>query len=134
MAFIVDIDTDELKQAASIARNANEAITDAMNILNSIVVHNDWECRARDAINNKTIENKNEARYIQQCAEQFYQNVDMSANLFREAEQELQQSFEAVEGPLGTFLSLVPQNEAGVSQIAMCSFGEISSAIKDAVK
>lgn len=136
VAFIVDIDTEELKQAAAIARRANEAITAAMNLLNRIVVHNDWECAERDAINDNTIRNKNDARYIQQCAEQFYRNVEMSADLFRQAEQELRQSFETVEGPLGTFLSLVPQNEAqpGVAQIAMCSFENISSAIKGAVK
>lgn len=125
-----------IEAAAAIARRANEAITEAMNLLNRIVVHNDWECAERDAINDNTIRNKNDARYIQQCAEQFYRNVEMSADLFRQAEQELRQSFETVEGPLGTFLSLVPQNEAqpGAAQIAMCSFENISSAIKGAVK
>ena len=63
-----------------------------MNLLNRIVVHNDWECAERDAINDNTIRNKNDARYIQQCAEQFYRNVEMSADLFRQAEQEAAQA------------------------------------------
>ena len=71
MAFIVDIDTEELKRAAAIARRANEAITEAMNLLNRIVVHNDWECAERDAINDNTIRTKNDAPDRPQSALEF---------------------------------------------------------------
>lgn len=136
MSFIIDINTDELKNAVTIARRANEQLTEAMNLLNQIVVHNDWECSERDQMNENTVRNKADINNIQNNAEVFYNNICYASDRFSALEQEIYDSFGLVEGPLGTFLSLVPQNSGlnsggSFSEMVNGTMNNVASTLSD---
>ena len=81
---VLDIDTDVLRQTVSTAKRTNDAITDAMNYLNQVVVHNDWMCKERYTINDHTVENRTLAQTIQGWSSSFYSAIDNASQLFDE--------------------------------------------------
>lgn len=106
--MIIDLNTDQLQSAVQIARSANAAITDAANLLNSVVVHNDWQCPERTEINDNTTRNRGQSLTLQADAERLYNNICYAAEQFLAAEQEVSNSFNAVDSPIASFLSKVP--------------------------
>lgn len=85
MAFL-DIDTDVLRQTVSMAKRTNDAITEAMNYLNQVVIHNDWMCKERYTINDHTVENRTLAQTIQGWSSNFYSAIDNASQLFDDTE------------------------------------------------
>lgn len=108
MAMIIDLNTDELQSAVQIARRTNEFLTEAANLLNSVVVHNDWQCPERYEINNNTTRNRTQALTLQADAENLYNNINYASEQFLAAEQEIYRSFDTVDGPIASFLSQTP--------------------------
>ena len=86
---VLQIDTELLTQSAEAARNANEAITQAMNLINQVTEHQDWVCSKRDAINDYARSNREAIGILQQNANSFYSAVKNSADRFADKEQEL---------------------------------------------
>jgi len=80
-----------------------------MQCLNQVVIHDDWGCPERDSINRNTIENRKAAETMQYNSEMFYKNILYAADRFVQVENEIEQMLGMVDGPLGQFLSLVPQ-------------------------
>lgn len=109
MSHLIDIHTEELRNAVNIAQRANTYLTDAMQCLYQVVIHDDWGCPERDSINQNTIENRKAAETLQYNSEMFYKNILYTAERFEQAEREIAEMLGYVDGPLGTFLSLVPQ-------------------------
>lgn len=85
---ILDIDTDILRQSVATAKRTNDAITEAMNLLNQVVIHNDWKCQERVRINDHTVENRTLAQTIQGWSSNFYNAIEQTSQLFDESEQE----------------------------------------------
>lgn len=108
MAMILDLNTDELQNAVQIARRTNEFLTEAANLLNSVVIHNDWQCPERSEINNNTSRNRSQALALQSDAENLYNNINYAAEQFLAAEREIARSFDTVDTPIASFLSQVP--------------------------
>lgn len=108
--MLIDLNTDELQAAANAANQTNNMLLEAMNLLNQVVVHNDWACPERHAINDNTVQNRTMVSKMQADAQNFYQTIQQVTELFLEAEQQINQSFGQVEGSLASFLSLVPGN------------------------
>lgn len=108
--MLIDLNTDELQAAANAANQTNAMLVEAMNLLNQVVVHNDWACPERHAINDNTVQNRTMVLNLQTDAQNFYHNIQQSAQAFLEAEQQINQSFTQVEGSLASFLTLVPDN------------------------
>lgn len=106
--MLIDLNTDELQQAVQIARSANEALSDAANLLNSIAIHNDWQCPERTEINGNTNRNRTQSLQIQADAESLYKNIMYAAERFQQEEQETIKSFASVDEPIARFLSQVP--------------------------
>ena len=104
----LDLNTEQLQSAVQIARSANEAITDAASLLNGVVVHNDWQCPERTEINDNTARNRSQALTLQTDAERLYGSICYAAEAFLAAEQEVVNSFNAVDGPIASFLSKTP--------------------------
>ena len=109
MAYLIDINTEELRSAVQIAQRANMHLTDAMECLNRVIIHDDWGCPERDSINRNTIENRKAAETLQYNSEMFYKNILYAADRFVQVENEIGQMLGMVDGPLGQFLSLVPK-------------------------
>ena len=105
---MIDLNTDQLQTAVQIARSANAAISDAANLLNSVVSHNDWQCPERSEINDNTSRNRSQILTLQTDAERLYNNICFAAEQFLAAEQELASSFNNVDAPIASFLSKVP--------------------------
>ena len=130
MAVLLDVNTDELKTAVSIARKANEQLTDAMEALNRIVIHTDWECAERDDMNENTSRNRRDIGNIQENCETLYSNICYAADCFCNLEQEVASSFGTIEGPLSSFISLIPQNSPSIGHSPASNFmKDINSAL-----
>lgn len=128
MAFYIDLDTEELRSAVSIARSTNQSLTEAMELLNAVVVHDDWGCAERNAINENTVRNRSLIQSLQSDAESFYYSISYALEQFTQAEQNLNQSFGNVDGPIGQFLSLVPADTLAVGT-AGTSSGSVSETL-----
>lgn len=109
MSYLIDINTEELRNAVNIAQRVNMHLTDAMQCLNQVVVHDDWGCPERDSINRNTIENRKAAETLQYNSEVYYKNILYAADRFVQVENEIEEMLGLVDGPLAQFLSLVPQ-------------------------
>lgn len=132
MAVMIDLDTDELRSAVSIAAKANEQLSEAMDLLNAVAVHNDWTCPERNAINNNTIQNRTKADSLRSDAQNFYSVIKYSADRFQELESEINSSFSNVDSALGKFLSLVPSGTAGAQKDTSGSVsGTVSQVLSD---
>ena len=70
--MIIDLNTEQLQSAVQIARSANAALTEAASLLNSVVVHNDWQCPERSEINDNTVRNRSQSLTLQADAERRY--------------------------------------------------------------
>lgn len=106
--MIIDINTDQLQSVVHMARAANEAISDAANLLNSVVAHDDWQCPERNEINSGITQNRSLGLALQTDAELLYGNISYATECFLAAEQEICNSFQSVDGPIASFLSQVP--------------------------
>lgn len=105
---ILEIDTDILRQTVSTAKQTNDAITEALNLLNQVVIHNDWKCIERNTINNHTIENRTQAQTIQGWSSGFYGAIEQSSNLFDEAEQFSISQTNTLDDIIGQIATIVP--------------------------
>lgn len=142
--MIIDLNTEQLQTAVQIARSANAAISDAASLLNSVVIHTDWQCPERTEINENTANNRSQALTLQADAERLYSNIFYAAEAFLAAEQEIASSFSAVDSPISSFLSMTPaavmsdlskgtQRAWGTAQdILQSAGGGVRSAIKQA--
>lgn len=108
MALIIDLNTDELQNVVQVARQANNTLTDAAQLLSSITVHTDWQCSTRDQINQNTLRNRSESLRLQADAESLYINILYALEQFLAAEQAINASFDEVDGPIAGFLSRTP--------------------------
>lgn len=132
MAVMIELDTDELRNAVSIAAKANEQLSEAMELLNAVAVHNDWTCPERNAINSNTIQNRARAESLRSDAQNFYNMIKYSADRFQELESEINSSFSNVDSALGSFLSLVPSGTASAQADASGSVsGTVSQVLSD---
>ena len=130
MSYLVDINTEELRNAVNIAQRANAHLTDAMQCLNQVVIHDDWGCPERDSINRNTIENRKAAETLQYNSEMFYKNILYAADRFVQTENEIDQLIGNVDGLLSQFLSLVPQGDsfAGIGAMGGSGFAKTEGA------
>ena len=104
----LDLNTDQLQNAVQAARSANEAITEAAALLNTVVIHNDWQCPERSEINENTNRNRTQALTLQTDAERLSTNINYAAEAFLAAEQEIINSFNSVDAPIASFLTVTP--------------------------
>ena len=74
---MISIDTSIMRNLVIASTNANNAITDAMEVLNRISTHNDWACKEKDAINEYTNTNKNRIRQLQENSSSFLNASNM---------------------------------------------------------
>ena len=56
--MFLSIDPENLKSVAQNAQRVNADIDSAMQLLNQISAHNDWNCKERKQLNEYTVQNK----------------------------------------------------------------------------
>lgn len=106
--MIIDLETDVLRETTETAKRANENIDRAVELLNQVVIHNEWGCSERDEINNYTISNRRLIQELQSKAGAFYNSLCESLVQFEEAEKETATSFQGVDGEIAGVLSMTP--------------------------
>ena len=128
----LDINTDLLRSSVATAKIANDALTEAADILNRIIVHDDWGCPERTQINNNTLENKALVNSIQSKSSSFYHAIENSSQRFDEIETSNVQRTSSIDDVVGRILNVVPgiTGAASVgSNIAITSFSDIASSL-----
>ncbi len=134
MAVILKLDTDLLRSTVSVAQQTNEAITEAANLLNQVVIHNDWECVERTQINNNTLANKQTAKDIQDKTSAFYNAISTASSRFDEAEQNTVSRGNSLDEIIGTVVNVVPGISAGSaagSSINIADFSNLSGSLEE---
>ncbi len=128
---MLDIDTDLLRTCVGTAKKANDAITEACNKLNQVVIHNDWECSERTQINENTVANRQTAQKIQENSSSFYDAVERSSAAFDEVEQRSVVKVGKVEDLLSQIVSVVPGISGGIDgSPAISSFDNIKDSLE----
>lgn len=129
---ILELDTDQLRSAVSAAEKTNSELTEAMNYLNMIVVHNDWVCPERKELNANTENNKQTASTIQQNAESFYNAIKQASQRFDEVEQSNVTRTNTVDGLISAIVNVVRGSfSTGGSAPAIGAFNGLSGVMKD---
>lgn len=128
MAYL-DIDTDTFRSLVTTAKQTNDAISEALSLLNQVVIHNDWQCRERDQINKNTEENRSRAQTIQEYTSRFYDAIEKASAKFDETEQNNITKMNQVDSLLGEILSVVPGISAGANAPAMVSFENLKDSL-----
>lgn len=116
---ILDIDTEILRAAVTSAEQTNAAISEALNFLNQVVIHNDWQCQERYKINENTMINRQTAQEIQNRSTAFYQAVKQSSIEFDEVEKVMVSKTNSVDGMISRIVSVVPGMTGAVSGAIM---------------
>ena len=104
---MLDINTESLKQMASIAASANMEIEQAMELLNRITSHNDWCCSERYQINEGIQSCRSKALEIKDSSEGFLRAIRVVMGEFLEKEAGIVRLFENVEGVIKRALEIV---------------------------
>lgn len=118
MATYLEIDTDLLRSTVASAEQTNMQISDAVNLLNRIVVHEDWLCEERYAINNNTVKNQNTASKIQANSTAFYNAIKQASQDFDAEEQNQISGINGVDELISRILNVVPNVISGATDIA----------------
>lgn len=130
---MLHIDTELLKQAATVAGTANEAITQALNLINQVTEHHDWVCSKREIINNYAVENRQAINVLQNNASSFYEAVKTASDRFTEKEEELASASDKLEGIISSVIVKVPAIGGGigsaVGSVGLTGLSDIASSI-----
>ena len=104
--MIISIDTEVLSSVAALARSINEEIDHISEIMNRVTVHDDWNCKERDIINDSITNNRKSQTELQEMSEQFAVSITRIAEQFLEAEKSLPNKFQHIDSLIGSALSL----------------------------
>ena len=125
---MISIDTAIMRDLVAASSIANNAITDAMEVLNRISTHNDWECKEKDAINEYTNTNKNRIRQLQENSYAFLNAITDATSEFEETEISILDMFSSVESIISSILSITGASvgaDGGLSQSFSPNFSNI---------
>lgn len=129
----IDIDTGILRSSVATAEQANASISEALSLLNQVVIHNDWQCKERYQINENTLANRQTAQEIQNHASSFYHAVKQASEEFDEVEQNNIRRVNQVDGLIAQILTVVPGMLESASPLppTMVSFDQIKSSLEE---
>ena len=129
--LILHIDTEKLRAAVTSAKRTNEAIDEAVKLLNQVVEHNDWKCVERIQINENTTLNLQMAQEIQKKAAAFYSAVDQASAKFDEVEQRSITAGNSVDEPISQIVNVIPGTIRGAgAALSIASFETIKDSLE----
>ena len=79
--MFLSIDPENLKSVAQNAQRVNADIDSAMQLLNQISAHNDWNCKERKQLNEYTVQNKNKIRILKENSDEPYADI-LAKNIY----------------------------------------------------
>jgi hypothetical protein len=113
---MISVDTDVLKQLASLARTSNDEINAAVSVLNQVTTHNDWGCKERTQINEYITENKTKMKRIQESSSSFFKVITDMSNEFESVEKGLPSLISDVDSILGDIISIPTISSSGIGK------------------
>lgn len=99
--MIISIDTDVLSEVAALARSINEEINQISEIMKKVTVHDDWNCKERDSINDAITNNRKAQTDLQEMSENFSASITSISEQFLEAERSLPSRFQHLDSMIG---------------------------------
>ncbi len=103
---MIDINTDDLKNLAQSAKLANQEINAAANLLNQVVVHNNWNCRERDQLNGYTLDNKKRMQALHEVSDDFLNKVIRLSGEFETVERQIPDMFHGLDAIVSKAVSI----------------------------
>ena len=79
METYFDINTDTLTNIATEAVSASSAVKDCADMLNSLLLHDDWVCKEKEVINNNITQIKTDSIQLSEAFESFSSAVKNTA-------------------------------------------------------
>lgn len=95
------VDTELMEKLASEAQIANDGVTEALDLLNRVSLHYDWECKEKKAINEYTVNNKNKINKLHEKTDSYLRAVADSATEYAKAEFDICNSFNDLDIAIG---------------------------------
>ena len=118
---MINIDTDVLKQLASAAQLSNQNMIAALQKINTITDHNDWNCKERKTINQRMLSNKSLAQKLSAATEEFTANMNKMVARFDDFKAEAPKAFANLESLLAKKMSIRTPFVAGSINIPLSS-------------
>ena len=103
---MISIDTEILKQLVNVARATNEDITGAVDILNCVITHNNWNCKERSIINEYTVKNKTQIKKLKEVSDGFLNAILCISDEFANTEKSIPEMFSSVDAVIGQIISI----------------------------
>lgn len=124
---VFQVNTDTIIQAVSVADKANQEITSAMNLLNQVAEHTDWECPERDLLIEKTRNNKAKIKEIQTKSDGFYHAISQAKDQFLETEKNCTTRSNQMDALISELQNIVPGLDSNVSVTDNISIADFSN-------
>ncbi len=103
---MINIDTDILRQLSSAAQLSNQNMVAALQKINTITDHSDWNCRERKSINEKMLSNKALAQKLTSATEEFTSSMNSMVARFDDFKTEAPKAFANLESLLAKKMSI----------------------------
>ncbi|MEE3450689.1 MAG: hypothetical protein VZR27_08330 [Acutalibacteraceae bacterium] len=104
--MIISINTEVLASVAALARSINEEICRISEIMQRVTIHDDWNCKERDTINDRITNNRLAQVKLQEMSDSFAGSVTSIADQFLEAERSLPNRFQHIDSIIGSSISV----------------------------
>lgn len=131
---MISIDTTVMRDLVAVTKSANEAISNATDLLDRISTHNDWACKEKNAINDYTITNRKQIHTIQEDFAAFLNAISAATAEIEDSENSIADMFSSVESLLANILSIAPTIISGPAHTGTPAPGApqpLLSVIKD---
>lgn len=126
---MINIDTDNLKQASAAASSASDSLNDAAGLLLQITQHTDWVCPNRDKINEYIRTNRSLISDLLADAKSFDAAIQAVTDEFVAEESRINNLFEEVEELLANVLNVNTGAAGSISSIGSTWTSNAASAI-----
>jgi len=110
---MISIDTDVLKQLASVAELSNQNMIAALQKINAITDHGDWNCKERKTINQRMLSNKALAQKLTVSTEEFTSNLNNMVARFDDFKTDAPKAFANLESLLAKKMSIKTPSAVG---------------------
>lgn len=126
---MINIDTDNLKQASSAASSASDSLNDAAGLLLQITQHTDWVCPNRDKINEYIRTNRSLMMNLLEDAKSFDKAIQEVTDEFISQESTLSKLFDEVEDLLSGILNVNTGIAGTISSIGSTFVSQAANAV-----
>ena len=125
----LDLDTDALRDAVTVAKQIDQLTATAKTLLNQNIQTADWEVgKLTDSLKEKTAENREKIEKLNERAGSLFQAIEYASTRFEEVEQQNIQRQQSVDSIIASIHNVAASPVGG--SVSITSFQDISKAIE----